>query len=114
MPNPALHITSIRMIALIEEMIIKDIAKNQGDALEQIGLNPANFRKIRSGANKFTVDQIDSACRITGASADYIFGYTNHMMRKEPRTPVEMIKAALQMLEGKKIINASLVTSIIL
>lgn len=114
MAKSKVHITSSRMLSLLETMVSDGKARNQGDALEQIGMHPANLRKIKNGANKFTVEQIEAACRITGASADYVFGYSIQMMRKEPRSPVDMLKAALQILEGRKLRNASIDSSILL
>ncbi len=87
------------MLKLLDHMIKSNVAKNLGDAAEHIGFNNANMWKVKRGKNKFTVDQIEAACRITGASADYVFGLTATMMRKPARRPIDQIREAVQTLE---------------
>lgn len=97
-----LHITDERMLQLMNYVV--NVVNNYGsedEFMRAIDFAPTNISNVRQGRQRFKKDHIENACKITGASADYIFGFTNTMMRKESKDPIEMIKLAVSALESK-------------
>lgn len=98
-----LHITDERMLKLMAHAVIDmRIATSEWKYMEMIGIAPTNLSNIKQGRQRFSKDHIEKACEITGASADYIFGFTKNMMRKGSKDPIEMIKQAVMALEARK------------
>lgn len=96
-----LFISNDRMLRLMDWAIGNGVARNQSDYLEQIGFFRTNLWKIKNGTQSFTVEHILNACTVTGASADYIFGFTNKMKRKDEVDPINMLKEAVLALESE-------------
>lgn len=72
----------------------------QKDFLIKIGVNPNNVSKYKNGDNDFTPEQITEACKLTGASADWVLGLTKEMFRTSgKKTSIAKIKEALRELE---------------
>lgn len=89
------------MLDLMEYAVKKGIAENDSQYFEMIRFPRNNISNIRAGKLSFTREQILNACKLTGASADYIFGFTNSMMRKEPTKPIDMLKQAVRAIENE-------------
>ena len=87
------------MLLLMEWAIQKGIAPTESAYLELIDFPRTNIRNVRIGHQSFTKEHILKACKVTGASADYIFGFTNVIARKRPEKPMEQMKLALHALE---------------
>lgn len=87
------------MLLLVQWSIQTGIASNESEFYEMIGYTRNNISSIRSGTTSFTKEHILEACRITGASADYIFGFTNSMQRKKPARSIELLKEAVMAVE---------------
>ncbi len=95
-------ISDKRMLSLMEYAIGEQMAEHESDYLAKIGFPRTNIGNVRRGHQSFTRDHIYNACKLTGANANWIFGFETNMLRKEPKDPLEMIKAAVQMMESKK------------
>lgn len=93
--------STYRMLKVLDCMVEKKIASTQEEAALQIGVQPVNISKLRSGDIQFSLRHIETACRLSGASADYVFGFTNTMMRKTPKDPLEAMKDALIALQAR-------------
>lgn len=83
------------MLQLVAWSLNNGIADTEGEFYEKIGFTRNNISLVRSGATSFTKEHILEACKITGASADYIFGFTNVMQRKKPAKAMELLKEAV-------------------
>lgn len=91
------------MLKLMEHAVNNlKLSTSEWKYMEMIGVAPTNLSNIRKGRQGFSKDHIENACRLTGASADYIFGFTPHMLRKEIKDPIEAIKQAVTALEEKR------------
>lgn len=94
------------MLLLMEHAVNNlRIAGSEKEYMEMIGFTATNISNVKQGRQGFGKDHILNACRLTGASADYIFGLTSTMMRKENKNPIEMIKEAVRALEHKNGVN---------
>lgn len=96
-----LSIPDQRMLQLIEWAVNKKLAATESDFLEDIGFHRNNIVVVRRGGRKFTREQIFEACRITGASTDWIFGFINTMKRSADKQPIEQLKAAVTAIENQ-------------
>lgn len=94
-----LFITNERMLQLVAWSIDNGIADTETEFYEKIGFTRNNISLVRSGATSFTKEHILEACKITGASADYIFGFTNTMQRKKPTRAMELLKEAVSAID---------------
>lgn len=83
------------MLKLVAWAIDNSIAENETEYYEMIGFTRNNISLVRQGIASFTKEHILEACRITGASADYIFGFTNTMQRKKPAKAMDLLKEAV-------------------
>lgn len=97
-----LPISDERMLKLMDYVIDKGDAPNESQYLESIKFTRTNISNVRRGYQSFNRDHIRNACELTGANANWIFGFENNMMRKEPKklTPIERIREALVELEA--------------
>jgi hypothetical protein len=98
MPNK-LFISDQRMLQLMEWAVANGMAANRGEYLDKIGFTRNNLNKVKKGIQSFQIEQILSACILTGASADYIFGLSNEMTRKKVKQPLELLKEAVIAIE---------------
>lgn len=94
-----LFISDQRMLQLMTWAVRKGIADNETDFLDRIGFVRNNLRRVKAGEQGFTKEHILNACELTGASADYIFGFTNMISRKQQRHPIEQLKEAVLAVE---------------
>jgi hypothetical protein len=94
-----LFISDDRMLQLMEWAIRKGIAQGETDYLEKIDFARNSMPKVRQGIQGFTKIHILNACKLTGASADWIFGLTNNMMRKPPARAIDLLKQAVTAVE---------------
>jgi hypothetical protein len=94
-----LFITNERMLQLMDWAINEEIAENETRYLEAIGFPRTNISNVREGIQSFTKDHIMKACKLTGASADYIFGFTTNMKRKPESKPLDALKQAVKAVE---------------
>jgi hypothetical protein len=96
---PKLFISDQRMLQLMEWAVKNEIVSGETQYLEQIEFARNSIVKVREGSQGFTKHHILNACKLTGASADWIFGLTNDMMRKAPKKPIEFLKQAVLAVE---------------
>lgn len=94
-----LFISDQRMLQLMEWAIKNKIASGETEYLEKIKFARNSIVKVREGTQGFRKNHILNACKITGASADYIFGLTNNMMRKQPTKAIDLLKQAVEAVE---------------
>lgn len=87
-----LFISDQRMLTLMAWAIDKGIADTETEYLEKIGFSRTNMSNVRKGMQGFTKEHIYTACKLTGASADYIFGFTNLIKRKPSKSSIELLK----------------------
>jgi hypothetical protein len=90
-----LFITDERMFKLMDWAIENNMVATESEFLDQIGFTRNNINKVKSGTQGFRKEHILSACNLTGASADYIFGLTNTMMRKPAKRSLDLLKEAV-------------------
>ena len=74
-------------------------AMSEGEYLDKIGFQKTNISNVRAGRQSFTRDHILNACKFTGASADWVFGLTNEIYRKEPKSVTERLRAIVNEME---------------
>lgn len=89
------------MLQLMNWAIEDGLAKSQNDYLEKIGFTRTNISNTRRGKQGFRKEHILNACKLTGASADWIFGFTNTRLRKPARKPVELLREAVRSVEAE-------------
>ncbi len=94
-----LYITDDRMLRLMDWAISEGIAGTESEYLQMINFPRTNISNVRKGLQSFTKEQILNACDITGASADYIFGFSTVMKRKPSRKPIEILKEGIAAME---------------
>jgi len=99
MQKQKMLISDERIFKLIEWSIGQGIARNETEFLKMIAFPRTNISNVRSGIQHFTRDHIYNACKLTGASADYIFGFTSQMLRKPAKNALEMLKEAVAVAE---------------
>jgi hypothetical protein len=90
-----LYITDERMLKLIDWVILQNKADNASDFFKKIGFAKTNISNIRNGSQGFSKEHIRKACVVSGASADYIFGLSNEIRRKAPKTALQQLKDAV-------------------
>lgn len=95
------QIPTYRMLSVLDYMVEKQIAKDREDAALQIGVRRSDASAVDDGNINFTLSHIEAACRISGASADYLFGFTDTMARQPSKDPLEAMKDALIALQTK-------------
>lgn len=94
-----LFISDERMFKLMDIAIRQGLARTQTEYYEKIGFPPKSARVVKAGRQGFTREQIYKACKLTGTSADWIFGFTNTLKRKPDTKPIEQLKAVVIALE---------------
>jgi hypothetical protein len=103
MPQKKLFITDQRMLKLMEWSINAGIAKDETHYCEKIKFARNCLVNVKKGRQSFTKAQILNACLLTGASADYIFGFTNSIKRSGSKQPIDMLREAVMAVEGELI-----------
>ena len=96
---PKLFISDERMLQLMAWAIQEGLVETERDYMEKIQFPRTNITQVRRGRQGFTKANILKACQLTGASADWIFGFTNHRLRKQPRKAMEVLKEAVRAVE---------------
>lgn len=90
------------MLQLMDELIASKQVANETDFLEQIGFTRNNLYKVKKGEVGFTVEQIRKACELFNVNANWILGLEKVLWRKESKSPIEQIRAALVALEAEQ------------
>ena len=100
MPKPPLHTTDKRMLQLLEYCLSNGIEPSARAWCQKIEVNASSISNIRSGLQQFTAQHIENACREYNVNANYIFGYTQNILRDNKKSsPIDVIRAALAQLE---------------
>lgn len=86
-----LPISDERMLVLMAYAIDKGLAKNETEYLNLIVFPRNSIWNVKRGTQSFTRDQIYNACKLTGANANWVFGFETQMMRKEDKDPVKRL-----------------------
>jgi hypothetical protein len=94
-----LFIADERMFKLMEWAIENHLVATESEYLDRIGFTRNNINKVKSGIQGFRKEHIQKACQFTGASADYIFGFTNVIARKPAKKSLELLKEAVVAVE---------------
>jgi len=95
-----LPISDQRMLALLEWVLqAGEVAKSEKEYFEKIGFARTNISNVRRGHQSFARDHIINACKITGANANWIFGFESNMMRSPDKDPIARLKEAVVAVE---------------
>ena len=94
-----LFIADERMLQLMEYAVEKGIVESSAEYWEKIDFARTSISNVKQGTQGFRNYHIYNACKLTGASADYIFGFTNVMFRKAPVKPIDLLKQAVTAVE---------------
>jgi 5'-3' exonuclease len=103
MAKKKLFISDQRMLILMDWAIDAGLAKNSREYCSKIKFERNSLSNVKTGHQSFTKQQIFNACILTGASADYIFGFTNTIKRGGSKKPIEMLREAVMAVEGELI-----------
>lgn len=102
MPKPLRNLINDRMFQLQDLAIKKGLVNSSQEWFKAIGSLYPNRSKYLDYTTGFTDEQKLAAAKMVGANLNWIFGLEANMIRKEPKDPLEMIKAAVKMMESKK------------
>lgn len=91
-----LFISDERMLQLMEWAIGQGIVATETEYWEKIDFARTSISNVKQGTQGFRTYHILNACRLTGASADYIFGFTNVITRRRPPEPFALLKQAVE------------------
>jgi len=94
-----LFITDQRMLKLMEWAVQENLVRTETQYLEAIGFPRTNISNVRKGLQSFTKEHILNACKLTGASADYIFGFQTSHRRVPVRNTIDLLKDAVKAVE---------------
>ena len=83
------------MLALLEWALQTGVAKSEKEYFELIGFARTNISNVRRGHQSFARDHIVNACKLTGANANWIFGFESNMMRSPDKDPITRLKEAV-------------------
>lgn len=104
MAKQLLHISDQRMLKVMEYCIankIKDLTTIVAWC-NKIGFSHTNIFNIRKGTQQFTKEHIYQVCVIFNVSSDYLFGFTNEMIRADKSiSPIQRIKDAINEIESE-------------
>lgn len=89
------------MLILMDWAIRNEFANNETDFLEKIKFPRQNIANVRACRQSFTKEHIFNACELTGASADYIFGFTPKITRRSSKNSLELLKEATMAIESE-------------
>jgi hypothetical protein len=96
-----LFITDQRMLKLMDWAIDGGLAKDSTEYCEKIKFARNCLANVKRGHQSFTKQHIMNACLLTGASTDYIFGFTNSIKRTGSKQPIEMLREAVMAVESE-------------
>lgn len=103
MPKIKLH--NQRMLNVMDYVIESkgNKVKTEVAFLKSIGFNTfENIYKIKAGNSQFTIDHIAKVVKLYGINGDYFFNPKAQIFSRDTnKTPLEMIRAGLVMLEKK-------------
>lgn len=91
-----LFISDERMLKLMEWAVAEGIVSTETEYWEKIKFGRTSISNVRAGTQGFRNYHIMNACKLTGASADYIFGFTNVITRKKAPEPYALLKQAVE------------------
>lgn len=94
-----LFITDERMLKLIDYAVENGIVQTETEYLEKIDFPRTSIKIVRNGTQGFRKTHILNACNLTGASADYVFGFTNVIKRKQSPKAMDLLKEAMAAVE---------------
>jgi hypothetical protein len=87
-------------LKLFDYAMVNNLAGTQKELCAKIGLKQQNFAEIRNGARSFTSDQLTELLRITGGSADWVYGFSSEMFRpKKTKKPIQQFNEAVAMIK---------------
>lgn len=91
-----------RMLTLMQWAVGARIAETEYQYWAAIGFNPKAISNIRTGRQGFTRAQITAACKLTGASADWVLGITKTMFREgTAKTPAQVLRQVAAQLDSR-------------
>lgn len=65
-----------------------------------VGIEPSNINNIRNGNRSFTTQQISACCNHFNISADFIYGFTNYMVRSNKQlNSMQLLKMAVRLVD---------------
>jgi hypothetical protein len=95
-------LTDQRMLRLKDYALKQRLVSTDGEYFGLIGFHHTNICNIRNGRQRFTVDHITAACKLTGANANWILGLDNTMMRKEYKLLIDKLREMVISLESEQ------------
>lgn len=94
-----------RMFILMKYCIDNKIdgIKNQANFMARVEiLGTATMKQIRDGSQSFRHIHIQNACKLTGASVDWVYGLSTRMNRLEIKSnPLALLKEATRLIESE-------------
>ena len=96
-----IQIHNSRMLQLMNWYLENHTGETESSYLGKIGFVRNNIGKVKTGVQGFTIQHIKNACKLTGASADWILGLSNSMSRKDTKDPLDRLREVLIELEAK-------------
>ena len=91
-----LFISDERMLQLKDWALENGFADTESEYWEKIDFARTSISNVKAKTQSFRHYHIYNACKLTGASADYIFGLTNNLLRKQETKPIELLKQAVR------------------
>ena len=103
MLKQSLNTTDKRMLQLLEYCISNGVEPTARAWCEKIEVNATSISNIRAGMQQFTAQHIANACQHYNVDANFIFGYSQNMLRDNKKnSPFAVIRAALSQIESSK------------
>jgi plasmid maintenance system antidote protein VapI len=99
-----LFISDQRMLDVMDYCIANNISgiTTQKEWCIMVGIEPSNINNVRKGLRGFTTEQLLSAGKQFGISMEYLFGFTNQMLRTEKKaTAIQLLKQAVRAVEAE-------------
>lgn len=74
--------TDKNILRLIDLLLFQKQVSSTKDFCQKIGVLEQTVSKIKKGSNHFTVQQIETICKVYGVNANWIFGIENQIFIK--------------------------------
>lgn len=91
-----------RVLQLISQVVAQG-KLTEAEVFEKIGIAKGNLPGYKYGRVSFTIAQVIAICKLTGASADWVFNLSAIQSRNlASKGPIERIEEALAELKGHR------------
>lgn len=87
-------------LKVFEYALTNNLAGTQKELCDKIGLRQQNLADIKSNKRSFTHEQLIELLRLTGASADWVYGLSGNMFReKKTKKPIQQFNEAVAVIK---------------